>query len=178
MDGTYRQVLTATTAIENRKRRHNFPQIEWLIGEMVGKGSLPLWGLLGVLRKQSMRITSTGCKDPGTGGRLTFRLNVVDHPPDREDVYLSHGNGEKTSDPVLEGYTGTNGLLIPSLYETLCHTRARAVFDRFHGVNIRSRASLIRISRRKIERQPASRSANCQPPASTSPSAPCAFSTP
>jgi hypothetical protein len=82
----WRQVFTATTAIENRKRRHNFPQIEWLIGEMVGKGSLPPWGLLGVLRKQSMRITS---KDPGTGGILTFRLNVVDHPPDREDVYLS-----------------------------------------------------------------------------------------
>jgi hypothetical protein len=59
-----------------------FPQAEGLMVEMGWKGlSAPRGGLLGVLRKQSMRQTGADCTKPRTGGGLTFRLNVVAQTP-------------------------------------------------------------------------------------------------
>ena len=39
---------------------------------------------------------------PGSGVRLTFRLNVVAHTPRRGDKNLSHSEVEKASNPVLD----------------------------------------------------------------------------
>lgn len=51
LDCAYRPTFTATAVIEIRKRRHNFPQIEWLMGEMGWKGFIAPFGVLGVLPK-------------------------------------------------------------------------------------------------------------------------------
>jgi hypothetical protein len=48
-----------------------------------------------------MLTKSTDDNNPGSGVRLTFRLNVVAQTPRRGDGNSPHSEGEKTSSPVL-----------------------------------------------------------------------------